>query len=187
MRGGSPGTVNAHAIRLGYEEAFIDAVVFAGGSCYGLSATTGAANAVKELKRKEGDYDHIAGVVGGIIYDVGGRRFSRITPDDEFGRAALRAAQPNRFPMGARGAGRFAMQGSYYIRGTGADPYAAWALHGAFAVLRPRGRMVFSVPHPATDMPFREWARDEAGRKRYLKLDRYFETGQELACDCLQC
>jgi len=54
------------------------------------------------------------------------------------------------------------------------------ALRGAFAVLRPGGRMVFSVPHPATDMPFREWARDEAGRKRHLKLDRYFETGQDL-------
>ena len=50
-------------------------------------------------------------------------------------------------------------------------------LRGAFAVLRPGGRMVFSVPHPATDTPFREWERDGAGRKRYLKLDRYFETG----------
>lgn len=50
-------------------------------------------------------------------------------------------------------------------------------LRSALAVLRPRGRMVFSVPHPATDTPFREWERDAAGRKRYLKLDRYFETG----------
>jgi SAM-dependent methyltransferase len=51
------------------------------------------------------------------------------------------------------------------------------ALRGAFTVLRPGGRMVFSVPHPATDTAFREWERDGAGRKRYLKVDRYFETG----------
>lgn len=51
------------------------------------------------------------------------------------------------------------------------------ALTAAFTVLRPGGRMVFSVPHPATDTAFREWARDAAGQKQYLKLDRYFETG----------
>ncbi len=51
------------------------------------------------------------------------------------------------------------------------------ALRGAVTVLRPGGRMLFSVPHPATDTSFREWERDGAGRKRYLKLDRYFETG----------
>lgn len=50
-------------------------------------------------------------------------------------------------------------------------------LQGAFALLRPGGRMVFSVPHPATDTAYREWDRDLAGRKRALKLDRYFEGG----------
>lgn len=56
-----------------------------------------------------------------------------------------------------------------------ADVPAAFA--AAFPVLRPNGRMVFSVPHPATDTRFRGWQRDEAGQKQYLKLDRYFETG----------
>jgi 2-polyprenyl-3-methyl-5-hydroxy-6-metoxy-1,4-benzoquinol methylase len=50
-------------------------------------------------------------------------------------------------------------------------------LAGAAAVLRPSGRLVFSVPHPATDTPYRVWERDDAGRKASLKLDRYFETG----------
>jgi SAM-dependent methyltransferase len=53
----------------------------------------------------------------------------------------------------------------------------AGVLRSAFVVLRSGGRLVFSVPHPATDMPFREWERDPDGGKRYLKLDRYFETG----------
>jgi L-aminopeptidase/D-esterase-like protein len=148
VRGGSPGTVNAHAVRLGYEEAFINAVVFSGGSWYGLSAATGVANEIKRIKRAEGSYDFIAGVLGGIIYDVGGRRFSRITPDDDLGATALRAAESNRFPMGATGAGRFAMQGVYYIDREGADPYAVWphsGQGGAFAQSGPTKVAVFTV------------------------------------------
>jgi 2-polyprenyl-3-methyl-5-hydroxy-6-metoxy-1,4-benzoquinol methylase len=49
-------------------------------------------------------------------------------------------------------------------------------LRNAFVVLTPGGRMVFSVPHPCTDTPYREWERD-ASRKLALKIDRYFETG----------
>ncbi len=51
------------------------------------------------------------------------------------------------------------------------------ALSGALTILRPGGHTVLSVPHPATDTLFREWSRDRSGRKRYLKLDRYFDTG----------
>ncbi|HSC26795.1 MAG TPA: class I SAM-dependent methyltransferase [Vicinamibacterales bacterium] len=54
------------------------------------------------------------------------------------------------------------------------------ALDGTAAVLRPGGRMVFSVPHPVTDTPFREWERDAAGRKRCLELSGYFDTGQAM-------
>lgn len=50
-------------------------------------------------------------------------------------------------------------------------------LGGASAVLRPGGRMVFSVPHPCTDTPVRRWQRDEAGRKTVLCIDRYFDAG----------
>lgn len=50
-------------------------------------------------------------------------------------------------------------------------------LKGAFAVLRTGGRIVFSVPHPLTSTPVREWERDEAGNQRALKIDRYFDSG----------
>jgi 2-polyprenyl-3-methyl-5-hydroxy-6-metoxy-1,4-benzoquinol methylase len=54
---------------------------------------------------------------------------------------------------------------------------AGGALEGAAAVLTAEGRMVFSVPHPCTDTPFREWDRDWRHHKRSLKIDRYFDTG----------
>ncbi|HEX8244240.1 MAG TPA: class I SAM-dependent methyltransferase [Longimicrobium sp.] len=54
-----------------------------------------------------------------------------------------------------------------------ADP--ATVLRGVRAALRPGGRFVASITHPCTDTPFRRWEKDEAGRKRWLCLDRYFD------------
>jgi 2-polyprenyl-3-methyl-5-hydroxy-6-metoxy-1,4-benzoquinol methylase len=56
-----------------------------------------------------------------------------------------------------------------------ADPAAVLA--GARHVLRRGGRALFSVPHPCTDLPVRQWQRDEHGNKTLLCLDRYFDTG----------
>ena len=60
------------------------------------------------------------------------------------------------------------------------DPGAC--LIGAASVLGPGGRMVVSVPHPCTDTVVREWDRDAGGRKRALRIDRYFESGPA-SCD----
>jgi 2-polyprenyl-3-methyl-5-hydroxy-6-metoxy-1,4-benzoquinol methylase len=59
-----------------------------------------------------------------------------------------------------------------------ADPGAA--LCGAHRLLRCQGRVVFSVLHPCTDPPVREWKRDERGKKLALCLDRYFDSGPAL-------
>src|SRR5262249_30755786 len=56
-----------------------------------------------------------------------------------------------------------------------ADP--AGVLVGTCRLLRETGRAVFSVPHPCTDTPVRQWGRDEQGNKLVLCLDRYFDTG----------
>jgi len=148
VRGGAPGTVNATILMNSYERKMVRAVVFSGGSWYGLSAATGVANAIKDLKAAEGQVDLVAGVVGAIIYDVGGRRYSRITPDDRLGKAALQSAATGTFPLGARGAGRFAMHGFYYLRGEGADKYADWSHSGqgaAFRTIGPTKIGVFTV------------------------------------------
>ncbi|MDQ3556855.1 MAG: P1 family peptidase, partial [Gemmatimonadota bacterium] len=93
VRGGAPGTVATDFLRLGYQTAFVDAISFAGGSSYGLSAATGAAAEIRAM-RSSGDWGNIATVPGAIIFDLGNRRFNSIVPDERLGRAALRAAQP---------------------------------------------------------------------------------------------
>jgi len=45
------------------------------------------------------------------------------------------------------------------------------------AVVRPGGRFIASISHPCSDTPLRRWELDEAGRKRWLCIDRYFERG----------
>jgi L-aminopeptidase/D-esterase-like protein len=114
VRGGAPGTVNSDALRLGYEEPFVSAITLAGGSAYGLSVATGVANALKEHTEDPGNWRNIAVVPGAIIFDLGGRRYNTVTPDERLGRAALAAVRSGWVPLGARGAGRFAMQGGYF-------------------------------------------------------------------------
>jgi len=110
-----------------------------GGSSYGLAAATGVADEIKASLANPTQWENVATVVGAIIFDVGGRRFSHVRPDYELDRAALRAAQPGRFPLGARGAGRFAMQGWYF----GEPVYSGQG--GAFRQLGPTRVAVFTV------------------------------------------
>lgn len=53
-------------------------------------------------------------------------------------------------------------------------PGALRAIHG---LLVPGGRLVASIAHPCTDTPFRVWAKNDAGEKRWLCVDRYFDRG----------
>ncbi len=145
VRGGSPGTLNATTLMDAYEYKMIQGVVFSGGSWYGLSAATGVANGIKDLKAAEGEFDFIAGVVGAIVYDVGGRRWSRITPDDRLGKAALLSAKSGWFPLGAHGAGRFTMQGVYYVRNGNADQYSGWVHSGQGGAFRQIGKTKIAV------------------------------------------
>lgn len=103
VRGGSPG-INGEYLTA------INAICFAGGSLYGLEASTGVA---AELFAKRGystRWMDIALVSGAIIFDYG-RRQNAIYPDKELGRAAVRALRPGAFPMGAHGAGCSATAG----------------------------------------------------------------------------
>ncbi len=114
VRGGGPGTVNTDWLRLGYDENALDTVVFSGGSWYGLENVTAVATALKDDGLRSGDWTNVALSVGAIIYDFGGRRLNEIYPDKRLAQAAFRAARPGVFPLGAQGAGRFAMSGGLF-------------------------------------------------------------------------
>jgi L-aminopeptidase/D-esterase-like protein len=114
VRGGGPGTVNTDFLRLGYSVPELDTVVFSGGSWYGLESITAAATALKDDGERSGNWDSLALSVGAIIYDFGDRRLNEIYPDKRLAQAALRAAQPGVFPLGAQGAGRHARTGQYF-------------------------------------------------------------------------
>lgn len=114
VRGGGPGTVNTDYLRLGYEAPELDAVVLAGGSWYGLEATTAVATALKDDGLRDGSWMGLALSVGAIIYDLGDRRLNEIYPDKPLAQAAFRAARPGVFPLGAHGAGRLARTGGYF-------------------------------------------------------------------------
>ena len=114
VRGGSPGSINTDTLRLAYDQAYVDAITFSGGSSYGLSVATGVAAEIKDRSADAGDWTNIPTVTGAIIFDLGVRRFNSVVPDSDLGRAALRNAKPNAFELGARGAGRFAMQSGFF-------------------------------------------------------------------------
>ncbi len=139
VRGGAPGTVETDALRTGSEVAFVDAITFAGGSAYGLAAAAGVSAELHMRGRQSGRWQDIAVVPGAIIFDLGGRRLNGVIPDEELGRAALRAERPGRFPIGAEGAGRFAMQGWYFD-----DPQYS-GQGGAFRQIGPTKIAVFTV------------------------------------------
>ena len=111
VRGGAPGTVNTDALRLAYDDPSIKAITLAGGSGYGESAVLGVKSALKDRITDPGDWDNIPTISGAIIFDLGDRRYNAVTPDEKLGRAALDAVRTGWVPLGARGAGRFAMQG----------------------------------------------------------------------------
>lgn len=162
-RGGGPGTVNAAYMELGYEIKELDTIVFAGGSWYGLEATTAVASALKDDGVRDGNVfgadPNLAMSVGSIIFDFGGRRLNEIYPDKKLAQAAFRAAETGRFPLGAAGAGRNAAsgyffgcnarsgQGGAYLE-RGALKIAAFTVVNAYGVVSDRdGRVVACYRH----------------------------------------
>jgi 6-aminohexanoate-oligomer endohydrolase len=103
VRGGSPGINGEHL-------TVTNAICFAGGSLYGLEASTGVAAELFAQRGFSTKWMDIAIVSGAIIFDYG-RRQNAIYPDKELGRAAVRAMRPGRFPLGAHGAGCSATAG----------------------------------------------------------------------------
>jgi L-aminopeptidase/D-esterase-like protein len=154
VQGGGPGTVNTDFLRIGYSTPELDAVVFSGGSWYGLESTTAVATGLKDDGVRDGTWTNLSLAVGAIIYDFGDRRLNEIYPDKRLAQAALRAVRPGVFPLGAQGAGRFTRTGGLFgcnahggqgaaFRQVGELKIAAFVVVNALGVVTDReGRVV---------------------------------------------
>ncbi len=134
VRGGSHGTL------LTDERDRVSAVCLAGGSLLGIEAATGVTAELFAMRGYSTGWTDIPLVSAGIIFDYGARGNS-IYPDKALGRAALRAAQPGVFPLGARGAGASATVG----KGLGFEMKERGGQGGAFRQLGPTKVAVFTV------------------------------------------
>ncbi len=103
VRGGSTGIFGWDE-KLQNGEAITDAICFAGGSRYGLEASSGVAAALLEKGTHTADWTNVARVRGAILYDFGYRE-STLYPDMALGKQALNNAVPNVFKNGPFGAG----------------------------------------------------------------------------------
>jgi len=160
--GGSPSSVNQAYMDLGYDYPELDAIVFAGGSWYGLEGVTAVSTALKEDGIRDGqafgDEPNIALTLGSIIFDFGTRRLNEIFPDQRLAQTAFRAAEPGAFPQGAYGAGRMAQSGGFFgcnarsgqggaVRTVGELKVAAFAVVNAYGVVADReGRVAACFP-----------------------------------------
>lgn len=166
-RGGGTGTINGHYMDIGYDMKELDTIVFSGGSWYGLESVTAVATALKDDKIRDGAAfgakPNIAMSVGSIIFDFGGRRLNEIYPDKKLAQAAFRGAKTGEFPMGATGAGRFAMSGGFFgcnahsgqggaFRQIGNVKIAAFVIANPFGVISDREGNVVSC-HKGKNWP----------------------------------
>jgi L-aminopeptidase/D-esterase-like protein len=102
VRGGECGTMQTQHLEHGDHR--IDALCFTGGSEYGFGAIAGVADELLAQRSYSTAPDRLVQVPGAVIYDFP-LRDNAICPDAALGRVAVRTAQPNWFPLGARGAG----------------------------------------------------------------------------------
>lgn len=169
VRGGGPGTVNAPYMELGYDMPELDTVVFAGGSWYGLEATTAVATALKDDGLRDGNAfalePSIAMSVGSIIFDFGSRRLNEIYPDKRLAQAAFRAARTGSYPLGPYGAGRFAKTGGLFGCNAFSGQGGAYREFGevkiaAFVIVNALGAVTDREGRVAACYPAEGWPKD---------------------------
>ncbi len=93
----------------------IDALMFAGGSSYGLEAADGVMKALLK-ERKSTHFEQIPAVPAAIIYDFSKRKDPLIYPDLKLGEQAYKNLKANQLMIGRSGAGINATVGKYLGR-----------------------------------------------------------------------
>lgn len=110
VRGGAPGTRETDLLKSENSVSNINAVVFSGGSAFGLEACSGAMDYLygKDLGYNTGEFI-VPIVCGAVIYDLGYKKWGY--PDKSMGKLACMDAKLNNFKYGIIGAGTGATVG----------------------------------------------------------------------------
>ena len=108
VRGGGPGTRETALLDPAQTVSGIDAIVFSGGSAFGLDAASGAQAWLRERGRGfPVGFARVPIVPGAVLFDLlsgGDKNWGRYPPYRELGHAAMEAAAPD-FALGSVGAG----------------------------------------------------------------------------------
>lgn len=152
-RGGAPGTRETDLLDPANTVRFVDAVLLAGGSAYGLAAADGVMRWLEEQERGVAMGEGVVPIVpGAVIFDlpVGGWQ---CRPTDEFGYLACAAAAQDGVAMGVGnvGAGVGARAGAFKGGvGTASTALPSGVTVGAVAVVNCAGE----VADRATGLPW---------------------------------
>jgi len=115
VRGGAAAVRESTLLDPIAESGMIDALVFAGGSTYGLDAASGVMSWLLEKRGNSVRFMDIPSVPAAVVYDFSGRK-NAIFPDQALGKKAVSEAKANRVLIGAAGAGRSVSVGKYLGR-----------------------------------------------------------------------
>lgn len=155
VRGGGPGTRETDALAPWNLIDSVDALMFSGGSAYGLDAASGVMAYLEDRSQgysvglAEGEVVPI--VPGAVIFDLGRGGNFRARPDGSFGRAAAESASAEGVEWGSVGAGMGAVSGG--VKGGVGSASAVLSngtVVGAMVVVNSRG----SIFSPTTGIPY---------------------------------
>ena len=112
IRGGAAVTRENPHLSTTSESCKIDALVFAGGSTFGLEAASGVMQRILEKRNHRTGWKAIPSVPSAVVYDFR-RRKNAIYPDIALGKKAFDRAKTNQFIIGRAGAGAHVRAGKY--------------------------------------------------------------------------
>lgn len=104
VRGGAVATRESSAVTPENNWGWIDALVFSGGSTFGLASVDGVMESILQLRGGKITFNTIPAVPGAIVYDFT-KRENSIYPTKELGAEAFKARKRGSIPFGRVGAG----------------------------------------------------------------------------------
>ena len=112
IRGGSAGVRESSSLEEENNWGYVDGIVLAGGSSFGLESISGVMAAILKKRNNKTDFDNIPSVPGAIVYDFGGRKNAKY-PDKELGIKSFDLLKKNEVMVGRAGAGSNVKVGKY--------------------------------------------------------------------------